>query len=84
VYTPQRVARKIVATIDRPGRQVHAGFANPFVVAGFRFLPGLYDVLVTPLMRIAALAKDRVDPSPGNVLESRPEKNSTRGHWRGL
>jgi NAD(P)-dependent dehydrogenase (short-subunit alcohol dehydrogenase family) len=84
VYTPQRVARKIVATIDRPERQVHAGFANPLVVAGFRFFPALYDVLVTPLMRIAALAKDRVDPSPGNVLESRPEKNSTRGHWRAL
>ena len=84
VYTPQRVARKIVSTIDRPERQVHAGFTNPFVVAGFRFFPALYDALVTPLMRVAALAKDRVDATPGNVFESQPAQNATRGHWRGL
>ena len=84
VYTPQRVARKIVATIDRPERQVHAGFANPFMVAGFRFFPALYDALVTPLMRVAAIAKDRVPPTTGNVFESQPAQNATRGHWRGL
>ena len=84
VYTPQRVARRIVATIEKPERQVHAGFANPLVVAGFRFLPGLYDALVTPLMGLAAIARDRVAPSTGNVLRSRPEENATRGRWRGL
>jgi NAD(P)-dependent dehydrogenase (short-subunit alcohol dehydrogenase family) len=84
VYTPQRVARKIVTTIDRPERQVHAGFANPFVVAGFRFFPALYDVLVTPLMKLGALARDSVGPTPGNVFESRPDRNATRGRWRGL
>ena len=84
VYTPQRVARKIVTTIDRPERQVHAGFANPFVVAGFRFFPAVYDALVTPLMRLGALARDSVGPTPGNVFESRPDQNATRGHWRGL
>jgi NAD(P)-dependent dehydrogenase (short-subunit alcohol dehydrogenase family) len=84
VYTPQRVARKIVETIDRPRRQVHAGFANPFMVAGFRFFPAVYDALVGPLLRISAIARDQVGPTPGNVLEARPEQNATRGHWRGL
>ena len=84
VYTPQRVARKVVATIDRPSRQVHAGFANPFVVAGFRFFPEVYDALVGPLMRLGAIAKDSIAPTAGNVFESRPEQNATRGHWRGL
>jgi NAD(P)-dependent dehydrogenase (short-subunit alcohol dehydrogenase family) len=84
VYTPQRVARKVVATLEKPQRQVHAGFANPFVVAGFRFFPAVYDALVGPLMRLAAIAKDQVAPTPGNVLEPRPELNATRGHWRGL
>jgi short-subunit dehydrogenase len=84
VYTPQRVARSIVATIDRPRRQVHAGFANPFVVAGFRFFPAVYDALVGPLMRLGAIAKDQIAPTPGNVFESRPDQNATRGHWRGL
>jgi NAD(P)-dependent dehydrogenase (short-subunit alcohol dehydrogenase family) len=84
VYTPQRVARKIVATIDRPERQVHAGFANPFMVAGFRFFPGVYDALVGPLLRVAGIAKNSVGPTAGNVFESQPERNATRGHWRGL
>src|SRR5215218_9582845 len=84
VYTPQRVARKIVATLDRPQRQVHAGFANPVIVAGFRLLPAVYDVLVGPLMKIAGIARDQVAPNVGNVFESRPETNTTRGRWRGL
>jgi NAD(P)-dependent dehydrogenase (short-subunit alcohol dehydrogenase family) len=84
VYTPQRVARKIAATLDRPRRQVHAGFANPLFVAGFRFFPGLYDAMVGPLMRAVGIARDRVPPTVGNVFESRPETNTTRGRWRGL
>jgi NAD(P)-dependent dehydrogenase (short-subunit alcohol dehydrogenase family) len=84
VYTPQRVARKIVATLDRPQRQVHAGFANPFFVAGFRLFPAVYDAIVGPLMRATGIARDQVPPTTGNVFESRPETNTTRGRWRGL
>src|SRR4051795_5844969 len=76
VYTPQRVARKIVATLERPRRQVHAGFANPVVVAGFRLLPAVYDALVGPLMRLGAIARDRIPPTAGNVFASRPETNA--------
>jgi len=41
-------------------------------------------VLVGPLMRLGAIAKDRIPPTPGNVFEPRPEGNATRGHWRAL
>lgn len=84
VYSPQRVARTIVATLDRPRRAVHAGFLNPVVVAGFRLLPAVYDALVGPLMRLGAIARDKVPVTPGNIFESRPEQNSTEGRWRSL
>ena len=84
VYTPQRVARKIVSTLARPERQVHAGFANPLFVAGFRLFPALYDAMVGPLMKAVGIAKDTVPPTVGNVFESQAETNATRGRWRGL
>jgi short-subunit dehydrogenase len=84
VYTPQRVARTVVRVLDRPRRQVHAGFANPLVVAGFRLLPAVYDALVGPLMKVAGIARDQVAPKVGNVFESDPATNTTRGRWRGL
>src|SRR4051812_11482154 len=46
VYSPQRVMRAVVSTIDRPRRIVQSGLLNPLVAAGFRFFPGLYDLLV--------------------------------------
>ena len=84
VYTPQRVARKVVATLDRPERQVHAGFANPVFVLGFRLFPGLYDAMIGPVMRVMGIAKDHVAPTTGNVFASRAEHNTLRGRWRGL
>jgi hypothetical protein len=84
VYSPQRVARAVVRTVDRPRRAVRSGFLNPLVVAGFRFFPGVYDLLVGPLFRTFALANDRVPPTEGNVFRSRGEQNATEGRWRGI
>jgi NAD(P)-dependent dehydrogenase (short-subunit alcohol dehydrogenase family) len=84
VYSPERVARKVVAAVDRPRRLVQAGVLNVLITAGFRFLPGLYDLLVTPLMSLAATARDSIGPTVGNVFESRPEGNATRGRWRSI
>jgi NAD(P)-dependent dehydrogenase (short-subunit alcohol dehydrogenase family) len=84
VYSAERVARSVVARLDRPRRLVQAGFANPLVIAGFRLLPGVYDALVGPLLRMFAIAKDDVPPTEGNVFRSRPEGNATNGSWRGL
>jgi NAD(P)-dependent dehydrogenase (short-subunit alcohol dehydrogenase family) len=84
VYSPQRVARKILTTLDRPRRVVQAGLLNPLITAGFRLLPGVYDTLVGPLLQRLAIADDDVPPTEGNVFESRPASNATEGRWRDI
>jgi NAD(P)-dependent dehydrogenase (short-subunit alcohol dehydrogenase family) len=85
IYSPERVARSVVARLDRPRRLVQSGFANPVVILGFRLFPAVYDLLVGPLLRVFALADDdRTPPTEGNVFESRPAGNATKGRWHGI
>jgi NAD(P)-dependent dehydrogenase (short-subunit alcohol dehydrogenase family) len=84
VYSPQRVARIVMGTLDRPRRMVQAGVLNPLIMAGFRLLPGVYDRLVGPLFQQFALAKDDVPPTEGNVFASKPAGNATEGRWHGI
>ncbi|MCF6744016.1 SDR family NAD(P)-dependent oxidoreductase [Blastococcus sp. KM273128] len=84
VYSAARVARRVLATVDRPRRAVQAGAFNHVVTAGFRLLPGLYDRLVEPLLRTFALAGDDAPPTEGNVFRSRPEGNAVEGRWRSI
>ena len=84
-YSPERVARSVVARLDRPRRLVQSGFANPVVILGFRLFPAVYDALVGPLLRVFALADDhRTPPTEGNVFASRPAGNAEEGRWHGL
>jgi NAD(P)-dependent dehydrogenase (short-subunit alcohol dehydrogenase family) len=84
VYSPQRVARAVLSTLDRPRRIVQAGVFNPLITAGFRLLPGVFDVLVGPLLQRMAIANDDVPPTEGNVFESKPAGNATEGRWRSI
>ena len=84
VYSPQRVARVVVSTLDRPRRLVQAGPLNPLIRGAFRLVPGIYDVLVGPLVQRLAIAGDDVAPTTGNVFASRPEGNAPEGHWRSI
>jgi NAD(P)-dependent dehydrogenase (short-subunit alcohol dehydrogenase family) len=84
VYSPFRVARRVLSTLDRPRRVVQAGVLNHVVTAGFRIVPGVYDALVGPLLQQLAVSKDEVPPTAGNVLESRPTGNATEGRWRSI
>jgi NAD(P)-dependent dehydrogenase (short-subunit alcohol dehydrogenase family) len=84
VYSPQRVARTVLSTLDRPRRIVQAGLFNSVITAGFRLAPGVFDVLVGPLLQRMAIANDEVAPTEGNVFESRPEGNATEGRWRSI
>ncbi len=84
VYSPQRVARAILSTVDRPRRVVQSGLFNPLITAGFRLLPGVFDVLVGPLLQRMAIANDDVPPTEGNVFESQPAGNATEGRWRSI
>ena len=81
VYSATRVARAVVHTVDRPRREVSVGLANPVMVLGFRLLPGLYDVLVTPLLRGLAMSGSPATPTVGNVAQSRQEGNQLTGSW---
>ena len=84
VYSPHRVARTVLATLDRPRRIVQAGLFNPLVTAAFRLVPGVFDVLVGPLIQRLAIADDDVPPTEGNVFQSRPAGNATEGRWRSI
>lgn len=81
VDAPEKVARAIIRSIDKPRRERSVGVANPLMVTGFRFLPGVFDALVTPLMRVGAMSRDRVDPHHGNVFEPLPEGEAVHGAW---
>ncbi|MEU2350130.1 SDR family NAD(P)-dependent oxidoreductase [Modestobacter sp. NPDC049651] len=84
VYTPERVARHVLARVERPRRLKQSGFANPLIIAGFRLFPPVYDALVGPLLKVFGYSRDNVPPTSGNVFEPVPEKESTRGPYRGI
>jgi NAD(P)-dependent dehydrogenase (short-subunit alcohol dehydrogenase family) len=85
VYSADRVARAVLARLDRPRRLAQSGFANSVVIAGFRLFPAVYDALVGPLLQVFALASDdEREPTEGNVLRSQPRANATDGRWRGI
>ncbi len=68
VLQPEDVARRVWWVLRHPRRQTHVGPANLVVIAGFRLFPGIYDALVTPLMRTFGLDTWRdLPPTPGNV-----------------
>lgn len=78
---PEKIAAGVVRALHRPRREVSMGAANPLMVLGFRLLPGVFDVLVTPLMRLAAQGRQPVDPHPGNVLEPNADGEAVHGRW---
>jgi short-subunit dehydrogenase len=84
VYSPQRVARRVLMTLDRPRRVIQVGVLNPLITAGFRLLPGVYDTLVGPMLRAVGIANDDVPPTKGNVFSSRPSGNASEGRWRSI
>ncbi|MFD5825265.1 SDR family NAD(P)-dependent oxidoreductase [Lentzea sp. NPDC060358] len=83
VLSPERVAAAIVSLAGRPQRNVsvRVGPANPVVITGFRLLPRLYDLLVGPLFRLAALTGRQVPPTRGTVSEPRPGGEGAHGRW---
>jgi short-subunit dehydrogenase len=81
VYSPERVARRVVAALDQPERDANVGVANRLMVLGFRALPGVYDGLVGPMMRLLGQSRAAVDDHPGNVHEPVPALEEVRGRW---
>ena len=81
VDRPETVARAIVKVLDRPRRQTSVGWANGAWTLGFRFLPGLYDVLVGPGMSLLGLSGTRTGPHRGNLFAPVPGAEATHGRW---
>ena len=80
VVTPEKVARRIVAALDRPRKRVSVGPANDMLRLGFTLLPGVYDWLVGPLFAIAGLERRFETPDgTGNVLHPDPARDALRG-----
>ncbi|TDC85181.1 SDR family NAD(P)-dependent oxidoreductase [Micromonospora sp. KC606] len=81
IATPERVARAIVACADRPRREISVGRFNLLMRVGFTTLPGLYDRLVGPLMRLCGLTDRPVAPTEGVVFRPHPADEAVRGGW---
>ncbi len=81
VVSPERVARAVARRLDRPARDTNVGPANLVTVLGFRALPAVFDLIVTPLMKAGGLQRPQVAATPGNVLEPTAAGESTRGPW---
>lgn len=74
VLDPALVAEVICGLADRPRRHVSVpvGPTNPLIVAGFRLLAPVYDLLVGPLFSLAGLTRRKTEDSVGNVQQPRP------------
>jgi NAD(P)-dependent dehydrogenase (short-subunit alcohol dehydrogenase family) len=81
ISTPEKVAEVILRRIASPSRESSVGLANGPRVLGFRLLPGVFDHIVTPLMRLGGLSRGKVAATPGNVLEPQPAGEATHGQW---
>ena len=81
IDSPDKVAAAIVRCLDAPRRDRSVGIANGIVIAGFRLLPALFDVLVTPLIKIGGLSRAATPPTSGSVLGPQPDGDQRYGKW---
>ncbi len=68
VYSPERVASAVLRLVDRRKRAAGVSVTNPVIRTGFTLVPRVYDALVTPLMKVAGMRRQHVEPHPGNVF----------------
>lgn len=84
VARPERIARVVVERFDRPRKRTQVGPTNDVMRMGFSLLPGVFDVLVGPLVPLATRDLTRPEaPTAGNVLEPRPAGNRLLGDQAG-
>ncbi len=81
---PEKVARAVLKTLDHPRRERSVGPFNGFVIAGFRLVPAVYDVLVTPLMKLGGLSRRPPADPNGSVFASTGRPVHMHGVWTRL
>jgi short-subunit dehydrogenase len=80
VAGPEKVARVALRRIDHPRARTQVNLSNDVIRLGFSVLPGVFDRLVGPLFRVAAMdGTTPVGPTTGNVLASVESGNELRG-----
>jgi NAD(P)-dependent dehydrogenase (short-subunit alcohol dehydrogenase family) len=80
VMKPERVAARILRSVDHPRKRIQVGLTNDVMRLGFSAMPGLFDALVGPLFSVAAQdLSEPAPPSPGNVLSPTPQGYGPRG-----
>ncbi len=82
VTTPERVARAVFDVLDHPRPRRQVGLANGLMRAGFTLLPPVYDALVGPLMKVAAMDRT-VDLPHGAGAVLQPAGHGLRGEYAG-
>jgi NAD(P)-dependent dehydrogenase (short-subunit alcohol dehydrogenase family) len=68
VDQPEKVARVVLRTLDRPRRERVVGIASRVVQLGFVAAPAVYDALVGPLFKLGAQERATTPPTAGNVF----------------
>jgi NAD(P)-dependent dehydrogenase (short-subunit alcohol dehydrogenase family) len=68
IYSPETVADAVQAVVDGKDRSRSVGITNPVIALGFTVLPRLYDLMVTPLMKVAGLSRRPVQAHTGNLF----------------
>jgi hypothetical protein len=68
VFRAEAVAREVMRVVDNRKRIGGVNPANLVIRWGFALAPRLYDVLVTPLAKVACLRRQRVEPHAGHVF----------------
>jgi NAD(P)-dependent dehydrogenase (short-subunit alcohol dehydrogenase family) len=80
VASPERIARILLRRVGSQRGRAQTSIANDVMRFGFNTVPWLFDALVGPLFRAAAIDRTRpVDATPGNVLTSSPDGHGLRG-----
>ncbi|WP_323960229.1 SDR family NAD(P)-dependent oxidoreductase [Arthrobacter sp. JZ12] len=81
VVHPDRVVDAIIANARNPRATTVVGVVQRTFIPFHALLPGLYDRLVGPLMRIAAIRRGRAAPTTGTVLSPAPHAGPVTGGW---
>jgi short-subunit dehydrogenase len=84
VASPEKVGRIALRQLDHPRDRVQVNVSNHLMRFGFNAMPHVYDLLVGPLFRLAAIERTTpVGPTTGNVLQSGEQGNQLRGSQGG-
>ena len=83
VVAPDRVARAIVASIERPRRRRIVGIVQGAFVPLHAVAPALADRILAATMRRLGLREGPTPDIRGTVSEPDPPSNAVTGGWRG-